>query len=99
MGLYRTSISSVFSLFTASIMTACSVESDEKLIKFVESAQFDTPVFYMERRGDFYTDKWHKTVLYFGYGGDWNFRACEEDAARLNKDIRGPEKFRCVKGN
>ena len=80
-------------------LIACSAESDQKLAKFVKNTEFSVPVFYLERSGDFHTDRWYKVVLYFGYGDDWNLRACEEDALRLNKETPGFIKFRCVKGN
>ena len=99
MSLCRTLLSSIFISFTVLIITACSSESEGELVKFVKNTEFTVPVFYLERSGDFHTDRWYKVVLYFGYGDDWNLRACEEDALRFNKETPSPIKFRCVKGN
>jgi hypothetical protein len=79
-------------------LTACSSEPDERLIEFAKDNNFEVPVYFMERRGDYFQDKWHKTTLYFGFGADWNFKTCQEDAERLNKELKSIT-FRCVSGN
>ena len=70
-------------------------DATEQLVSLVQAGDFNpTPVF-MEVRGIFYTDKWFKVALYFGYGDNGNHEACIEEATRLNAK-EGAGKYRCV---
>ncbi len=86
-------------LTTLILLSSCkSNESTEELVSFVENTDFGSPVpIFMEHRGDFFTDRWYKVTLYFGYGDNGNWETCIEDAKRLNLQFKN-NTYRCVLG-
>lgn len=67
----------------------------EKLISFAASNDLGVEAVFMEMRGTFFTDRWYKVTLYFGYGDNENWNTCVKDANLLNIQDR-PNAYRCV---
>lgn len=84
-------------LATFVLLSGCkSNDSTEQLVSFVKNNNFGGPApIFMERRGDFYTNRWYKVTIYFGYGDNGNWDTCTEDAERLNLKIKN-NAFRCI---
>jgi hypothetical protein len=91
----------IFFLSTLILISGCkskesTEESTEHLVTFLQKHNFGgLPLILMERRGDYFKDRWYKVTLYFGYGDNGNWDTCSEDAARLNMQIKR-DSFRCV---
>lgn len=90
-------ITHIVFLIILTLTNGCqSKDSANELVEFVQNNSFGGPVpIFMERRGDFFSDRWYKVTLYFGYGDNWNWVTCTEDAERLNLEGK-KDSFRCV---
>ncbi len=69
-------------------------EKEKKLVSLVKDLKFEVPPVMLEIRGEHLTENWYKVALYFGYGGDGNWKNCQEEADRLNK-IERSKRYRC----